>query len=231
MRDRVLRALVLLLGAVALSGGCVARAPDAVLERSERFDPPVDLPAPDRIGETTLEQVLVDRRSQRVFADIDVPLATIGQLFWAGQGVTDDAGHRTAPSAGGLYPLELYALTATHLVRYLPDGHRAEQRPDGTSLVALPEVTFGQEWVSSAPVVIVVAGVVARTEAKYGAVADDLMALEAGHATQNILLQATALGLAATPVGGVDPSAARTLLRLPSDHEVLYLVPVGLPMR
>lgn len=229
MRDRVVGAVALLLAAVALAGGCVQRAPDVVLERSARFDPPLDLPVPDRRGETTLEQVLVERRSQRTFADTELSLATIGQLFWAGQGISDDAGHRTAPSAGGLYPLELYAVTASHLLHYLPDGHRVEQRPTSTALGELPEAAFGQEWVGSAPVVLIVAGVVSRTEAEYGAAAGDLVNLEAGHATQNVLLQATALGLAATPVGGFDPDAARELLVLPPDHEVLYLVPVGAP--
>ena len=230
MRDRVVGAVGVLLAAVSLAGGCVPGAPDAVLERSDRFDPPLELPAPDRIGDRTLEQVLVERRSQRAFADTEVSLATIGQLFWAGQGISDDAGRRTAPSAGGLYPLELYALTATHLLHYLPDGHRVEQRSNGSALVDLSAAAFRQEWVSSAPVVLVVAGVVSRTEAEYGAAADDLVNLEAGHATQNVLLQATALGLAATPVGGFDPDAARELLALPPDHEILYLVPVGEPL-
>jgi SagB-type dehydrogenase family enzyme len=231
MRDRGVGAVAALLAAVALAGGCVPGAPDAVLERSDRFDPPLELPAPDRIGETALEQVLDERRSRRSFADTELSLATIGQLFWAGQGVTDDAGYRTAPSAGALYPLELYAVTASHLLHYLPDGHRVEQRSDGTALAGLADAAFGQDWVSSAPVVLVVVGVVARTQAKYGAIADDLMRLEAGHATQNVLLQATALDLAATPVGGFDPADVGELLALPPGHEVLYLVPIGAPSR
>ena len=239
MRDRVVGAVAALLAPVVLAAGtlstgilaagCVPDAPDVVLERSERFDPPFDLPAPDLVGGTTLEQVLAERRSQRVFADAELSLATMGQLFWAGQGITDGAGYRTAPSAGGLHPLELYAVTANHLLHYLPDGHRVEQRSDGAALAGLAAAAFGQEWVSSAPVILVVVGVVARTEARYGAMADDLMKLEAGHATQNVLLQATALGLAATPVGGFDPDDVGELLALPPGHEVLYLVPVGEP--
>jgi len=80
-------------------------------------------------------------------------------------------------------------------------------------------------------VVLIVVGVVARTQAGYGTIADDLMRLEAGHATHNVLLKATALGLAATPVGGFDPADASELLALPPGHEVLYLVPVGEPPR
>ena len=83
---------------------------------------------------------------------------------------------------------------------------------------------------ASAPLVIVVAADPARTEQEYGAVADDLVNREAGHAAQNILLQATALGLAAVPVGGFDPTAVARLLALPPGQTVLYLLPIGEPV-
>jgi SagB-type dehydrogenase family enzyme len=226
MGERILVTVVGLLSAGAVTLGCVAEAPDEVLERSERFDSVIELPAPDLDGEQTLERVLAERRSERDFADAELPLETIAQLLWAGQGVTDDNGYRTAPSAGARYPLELYALTENTLLHYRPDGHRAD-RADSSALGDLPDATFGQEFVGSAPVVLVVVGVVARTEAEYGALAERLVDREAGHAVQNVLLQATALGLAATPVGGFDPDTVARLLALPPGHEALYLVPVG----
>ena len=226
MRDRFLVSVVGVLSAAVLAFGCVAEAPDAVLERSERFDSVIELPPPDLDGELSLERVLAERRSDREFADTELPLETVAQLLWAGQGVTNEVGYRTAPSAGARYPLELYALTENSLMRYLPDGHRAE-RADSTALGELPDAAFGQEFVGSAPVVLIVVGVVARTEAEYGALAERLVDREAGHAVQNVLLQATALGLAATPVGGFDPDTVARLLALPPGHEVLYLVPVG----
>jgi SagB-type dehydrogenase family enzyme len=112
-------------------------------------------------------------------------------------------------------------------LHYLPEGHRVEQRPDGTTLASLGDTAFGQDFVGSAPAVLVVAGVDARTEAEYGALGPDFVEREAGHATQNMLLQATALGLAATPVGGFDPAAVAELLALPPGEQVRYLVPVG----
>ena len=224
MRERV--AVVGLLVAV-LASGCASRAPATVLERSVRFDTPIDLPEPDRNGEMTLEEALAERRSRRTFGDDALSLSALGQLFWAGQGITDSAGHRTAPSAGALYPLELYAVTATSLLHYLPDGHRVERRSDDTALASMHEAAFGQDFVSSAPAVLVVAGVVARTEAEYGARAGIFVEREAGHATQNVLLQATAFGLAATPVGGFDPDVVAELLALPPGEEPLYLIPVG----
>ncbi len=219
-----LRTLVIV---ATLFTGCASEAPSEILQQTERYPTLVELPAPDRTGVLPLEQVLDDRRSVREYATTPLTLDDIGQLLWAGQGITDDDGHRTAPSAGARYPLELYAITATELMHYVPVGHHVEQRADTTTLDALPDAAFDQAFVGSAPLVVVIAAEPARTEAEYGAVAGDLVNREAGHAAQNILLQATALGLAAVPVGGFDPAAVARLLALPPGQEVLYLIPVG----
>lgn len=219
-------AVCVVMASVAL--GCASSAPASVLDQAERYDEIVALPEPDLDGSVTLEETLVRRRSQREFASDELPLETIGQLLWAAQGITDDEGHRTAPSAGALYPLELYALTATTLMHYLPSGHRVEQRADATTLPQLRVAAFDQEFVSAAPAVLLIAGVLGRTQDEYGAVAGELMNREAGHAAQNVLLQATALELGAVPIGGFDPPAVARLLALPPGEEVLYLLPVGL---
>lgn len=213
----------------ALMAGCASEAPDEILQITARYQSVVELPPPDVNGPISLEQALDERRSARQFSDDELPPETIGQLLWAGQGITDDEGRRTAPSAGGTYPLELYAVTGSHLMHYLPDGHRAEQRADTTTLWSLADAAFGQEFVGEAPLVLVIAGDPSRIEQKYGAVAGDLMNREAGHAAQNVLLQATTLGLAAVPVGGFDPEAVARRLALPPGQTVLYLIPVGKP--
>jgi SagB-type dehydrogenase family enzyme len=213
----------------ALAAGCASEAPNEILQNTARYESVVELPAPDVNGPVSLEQALGERRSAREFSDQELSLETIGQLLWAGQGVTDDEGRRTAPSAGGTYPLELYAVTGSDLMHYLPVGHRLEQRADATTVRSLADAAFGQGFVGQAPVVLVIAGEPSRTEQKYGAVAGDLMNREAGHAAQNILLQATTLGLAAVPVGGFDPEMVERLLALPPGQSVLYLIPVGEP--
>ncbi len=215
---------------VSLSvGACASNAPESVTGEAARFAELVDLPPPDLAGDEPLESVLSRRRSEREFADRAVGDDVLGQLLWAGQGITDDAGHRTAPSAGATYPLELYVITATSIAHYVPEGHRLERRPDTAVLGQLGDAAFDQGFVATAPAVVVIAGSVARTSAEYGAVADELMQREAGHAAQNILLQATALELSAVPVGGFDPGAIERLLLLAPGEEVLYLVPIGHP--
>lgn len=214
-----------------LLAGCASEAPDEILQQTQRYPTVIELPAPDLNGTLSLERALRERRSVREYATTPLTLDEVGQLLWAGQGITDDAGYRTAPSAGARYPLELYAVTAADLMHYLPVGHRVEQRVDTTTLEALADAAFDQEFVGSAPLVVVIAAEPARTEQEYGAMAGDLVNREAGHAAQNILLQATALGLAAVPVGGFDPAAVARLLALPPGQVVLYLIPVGEPMR
>lgn len=169
------------------------------------------------------------RRSAREFSADELVVSTIGQLFWAGQGVTDTAGHRTSPSAGATYPLELYAITEAALMHYLPTGHRVEMRADTRTMSLIADVAFEQGFVGDAAAVLVITGVRARIEAEYGAIAGDLMNRESGHVAQNILLQAEALGLAAVPIDGFEPAEVARLLALPPGEEALYLLPVGHP--
>ena len=220
---------LLLVAATTVAMGCASAAPASVRDQTERYTHRVELTDPQQSGPIPLEQVLTERRSSREFSAEELHVSTIGQLLWAGQGITDDAGHRTAPSAGATYPIELYALTATTFMHYLPVGHRIEERTDTRTLDLLTDAAFEQEFVSHAPTVLVITGVRSRIEAQYGAVGGDLMNREAGHVAQNVLLQATALGLAAVPVGGFDPAEVARLLALQPGEQVLYLLPVGHP--
>ena len=169
------------------------------------------------------------RRSGREFRSDLLPLWLLGQLLWAAQGITGPGGKRAAPSAGALYPLELYVVEPAAILHYLPAGHRVERRSDVDRRPELEAAAFGQDFVGSAPVVVVIVAVVERTRRRYGAVAADLVNREAGHAAQNLLLEATAHGLAAVPVGGLDPRAVEVALALPPGHEAVYMIPVGYP--
>jgi len=227
-----MRRTFLLLVASLLFASCVDSAPEALLRSMARFDTVVDLPEPDVSGSVPLEEALQGRRSVRSFTSEPLDLDTIGQLLWAGQGITDERGHRTSPSAGARYPLELYVVTDAFVAHYLPTGHRLESRTSPQNLrTELSNAAFGQAWIAEASALIIVTGVDARTEVEYGAIAPSLVDREAGHAAQNILLQAEALGLAATPVGGLDGNMIGTLLLLPPGYEARYIIPVGHPSR
>lgn len=188
------------------------------------------LPAPDVQGRTSLEETLARRRSVREFAGTDLTVAEVGQLCWAAQGETARGGYRTAPSAGALYPLELYLVTREGVFRYEPRGHRLIRHRVGDVRASLEQAARAQAPVGEAPAVFVVAAVSRRTAVKYGeGRARRYVQLEAGHAAQNLLLQAVALGLGAVPIGAFEDRRVQAVLDLPADYEPLYLIPVGHP--
>lgn len=189
----------------------------------------VELPPPRTDGDASLEEALLGRRSVRAFTSEALDLSEISQLLWAAQGVTAEWGGRTAPSAGALYPLEVYVATTDGLFHYLPEGHRAERLSEVDLRAGLARAAHEQTAVRDAPAVFAIAAVYGRTTVKYGDRGERYVHLEAGHIAQNLLLQAGALGLGGVPVGAFSDDAVGDVLHLPSDQTPLYLVPVGHP--
>ena len=187
------------------------------------------LPEPRLRGEMSLEETLVRRRSIRNYTEEELTWEEISQLLWAAQGITADWGGRTAPSAGALYPLEVYVATPNGFYHYVPQGHKVILLSQDDLRIKLWEASLRQVWIREAPAVFVIAAVYQRTAIKYGARAERYVKLEAGHACQNILLQAVALGLGAVPIGAFYDDQVKAFLSLPPDHEPLYLIPVGHP--
>jgi SagB-type dehydrogenase family enzyme len=191
----------------------------------------VTLPAPTLQGRVSLEETLAQRRSVRQFSGRPLSQAELGQLLWAAQGVTSPEGLRTAPSAGARYPLELYVVLPEGVYHYRPQGHRLNLHLAGDQRAALHAVTLRQDAVLQAPAVLVLAAVYGRTAERYGAERTPrYVHMEVGHAAQNVLLQAVALGLGAVPVGAFHDADVQRVLALPDDQEPLYLIPVGTPM-
>jgi SagB-type dehydrogenase family enzyme len=187
------------------------------------------LPRPRLTGNVSLEEAISRRASVRAFGPQPLRVEEISQLLWAAQGITRDWGARSAPSAGALYPLELYLVTHVGLSLYLPDGHRLALVSSRDLRSPLARAALGQDAVECAPVVVVIAAVYARSRAKYGDRAVRFATLEAGHVAENLLLQAVALGLATVPVGALDADEVAAVLDLPGSREPIYLVAVGHP--
>jgi len=192
----------------------------------------VALPAPQTDGKVAIEKALATRRSVRSIAPTPLSLVVAGQLCWAAQGITDDTGHRTAPSARAVYPLGLYVIAgaveglAPGVYRYVPAGHALQRLQGGDLRADFVTKAVGQAWSEKAPAIFVITG---QAE-KMGAMRDrgvPFMWVEAGLASQGFFLQATALGLGSTYVGGFDPAAAQKALGLPATEEVLAVLPVG----
>jgi SagB-type dehydrogenase family enzyme len=195
----------------------------------------IPLPAPRLDGPMSVEQAVAARRSVRAFADAVLTLENLGQLLWAAQGVTHADGLRAAPSAGATYPLSLYVAAGAvaglgaGTYRYEPDRHGLTPVGDGDVRGRLARAAFGQGWVETAPAIIAVVADYDRTTDRYGDRAVRYVHVEAGHAAENVYLQATALGLATTAVGAFHDDAVRVVLDLPRTLTPLLLLPVGVP--
>ena len=195
-------------------------------------DRTVRLPEPRLDGQVSVEEALARRRSVRSFKGRELSLEEISQLCWSAQGVTEERmGFRAAPSAGATYPLELYVFTRDGVFRYEPGAHTLERSQDRDRRDDLARAALDQRFVAEAPVVFVLTAFYARTARRYGTRAGRYVHMEAGHAAQNVHLQAVALGLGSVPVGAFRDEEVSRILGLDDDESPLYVIPVGEPAR
>ena len=158
-------------------------------------------------GRMPLERAILLRRSVRDYRDEPLSLGDVAQLLWSAQGSTSPRGFRTAPSAGALYPLEVYLVAgrvdglAPGVFRYRPDGHELLKVFEGDRRAELASAALGQSWVKDAPASIVISAVYEKTTGKYKERGNRYVHMEAGHAAQNVCLQAVALELGSVVVG------------------------------
>ncbi len=187
----------------------------------------IKLPAPVYKGKMSLEETLKKRESVREFSPQPLKPEELSQLLWALQGTTREWGGRTAPSAGALFPLEIYVVLKEGAFHYSEKDHQLIRIVNSDLRAELAAAALGQGCVRQAPAIFVIAALYERVSRKYGSRAERYVKMEAGHAGQNLLLQAVALGLGAVPVGAFHDDRVRKVLDLPAGHEPLYLIPVG----
>ncbi len=202
----------------------------------------IALPIPEEQLSMSLGDALKRRRSVRDYVLKDLKLSTLSDILYYAYGVM---GYRTiegewtcsrpSPSAGGLYPLELYV--ATQQVTGLSDGiyhydaraHELETRRLAPVHAELADMTIGQDMIRTANVVFVMTAIFERTMWKYGQRGYRHVFLDAGHLGQNLYLIATAMRLGPVAIGGFFDGELNKLLDLPDEEEVIYLVCVGQP--
>lgn len=194
------------------------------------------LPDPIQDGKMSVETAITRRRTVRSFTSKPLKKETLSQLLYAAQGITGARGFkRAAPSGGALYPLDLYAVVGEKGVegldagvyRYVPSGHRIEIVSSGDKREALARASLRQMWMAAAPVILVITAEYARICTKYGERGVRYAMIEAGHAGQNIFLQAEAMGLKAGIVGAFQDEQVLRVMGIPQKHEPLSLMPVG----
>lgn len=196
---------------------------------------PVRLPPPVLTGRVPLEECLAGRRSVRNFSGQPLSLAEAAQLLWAAQGTTSPEGFRTAPSAGALYPLTIHLVAGrvedlpAGVYRYHPQSHSLTSTVHADLRAELTGAALGQQAIKSAAASLIMTAVYEKTTWKYGRRGVRYVYMDAGHAAQNICLQAHALGLGTVPIGAFDDREVGRILQLPDDEFPLYILPAGKP--
>lgn len=224
VRSMNYRFLSLVFSAFFLAPGCFPAEPATI-----------SLPSPNRAGSMSLEAALAARRSIRGYTKQTLTLAEVGQLLWAAQGVTSPDGKRTAPSAMHRYPLEIAVVAqnvdglASGAYRYAPAKHLLELLTAAKPGAPLLAGSTPQAQVHSAPAVFLITAVYERMGS--GARNRTWTDYEAGLASENLLLEAVALGLGAVVTGGLDPASVKEAVKLTGGEQVIVVIPVGHPAR
>jgi SagB-type dehydrogenase family enzyme len=202
--------------------------------------PVTPLPAPDVSGGgLATEQAIVRRRSTRDYANRPLALADLSRVLFLGSGIaTDQWGqkHRTAPSSGALYPIELYPVV--HNVAGLERGvyHYGFERHElrlvnaGDWRARVVEQGIGQEFLGEANAVVFLTMILQRMRFKYQDRAYRYGLIEAGHIGENLYLAATSMGLGACAVGAFMDDDMNALLGVDGIEEaIVYMLALGKP--
>jgi SagB-type dehydrogenase family enzyme len=194
------------------------------------------LPVANIRGTIAVEQAIAQRRTVRSFIQKKLSLEHLAQLLWAAQGITEKGKFfRSTPSAGALYPMDVYVVVGQGSVTEIEAGvYHYEPREHWLSRVAkqdlredVAKAALSQMWMATAPVNLVITAEYKRVSIKYGKRGERYAMIEAGHIGQNIFLQAEVLGLNAGIVGAFHDANINKLLNLPRAHEPLLIMPVG----
>jgi SagB-type dehydrogenase family enzyme len=194
------------------------------------------LPRPAYEGGVSVERALKERRTVRAFRPDSLSITQLSQLLWAAQGITDvRRGYRAAPSAGALYPLDIYAVVgkggvemlAPGVYRYQAANHGLEVVREGDRRKDVAHAALTQMWIAEAPVIFVITAEYRRITSKYGERGIRYAHIEVGHAGENIFLQAGSLGLGAGIVGAFRDASVAKAIGAPTEHEPLIIIPVG----
>ncbi len=194
----------------------------------------VALPDPRPYRGLSLEEAVEARRSRRTYSGQPLPLTELSRLLYAAQGITQRQGElRAAPSAGALYPIELYAVVhnvaglGPGLYHYAVSAHELELVRPGDQRAAVTKAGLGQGHLGQANVCFVLSAIFQRLRWKYRERTYRYALLEAGHIGQNLYLAATSMGMGACAVGAFLDDDLNGLLGVDGEEEAALLMIAG----
>lgn len=193
----------------------------------------IKLPEVEYDSDFSIEKSLLKRRSIRRYKDEPLKISGVSQLLWAAQGITNNRGLRTAPSAGALYPLEVYVIVGNvhelqpGIYKYKPQEHEIHMLMEGDKRKDICNASLGQSCVEDGAIVIIFSAVYERTTRKYQERGIRYVYMEVGHAAQNVYLQAESLNLGTVVVGAFYDDEIKRIMNMPDEENPLYIMPVG----
>jgi SagB-type dehydrogenase family enzyme len=193
----------------------------------------IKLPAPQHRGLVSVERALAARRSIRSYNSTPLELEETSQLLWSAQGISNARGYRTAPSAGAVYPLEIYAAIgnvknlAVGIYKYIIREHALVEKAAGDLRQDICRAALHQSYIAAAPVVLMLCTINERAMNKYGERGWRYIFMEVGHAAQNVCLQAVALGLGTVVIGAFHDSDVQTVAHMSANEHPACIMPVG----
>ncbi|MCL0041891.1 SagB/ThcOx family dehydrogenase [Peptococcaceae bacterium] len=195
----------------------------------------VDLPAPSEDGAMSVERAISNRRSRRRYSDSPITIEQLSQLLWSAQGITDKIRNffRAAPSAGALYPLDVYVVAGNvsglqpGVYCYLHKEHSLKLHKSGDVRTELAHACLNQMFIAPAPALIVITVEYKRITRRYGERGIRYAHMEVGHIGQNLHLQAESLGLGTVVIGAFKDDEVSKVMSLPRQHEPMYVMPFG----
>jgi SagB-type dehydrogenase family enzyme len=205
----------------------------------------VKLPHPRTIGDQSLEEILLNRRSRRHYQTSSLSLTEISQILWAAYGLKEPEssrkyagkGDRTCPSAGAIFPLEIYLVAGnitgipSGFYHFIPAEHALEQIHDQDLRKDIYHTAYPREMIRVAPACLIYAAIEGRVMERYGERGRQrYIPMDIGHSAQNVYLQAEALGLGTCAIGAFDDEGLIQVLVLPAEEIPLYMMPLGYPV-
>jgi len=194
----------------------------------------IQLPAPNYKSTISIEETLQKRRSVREYSKEPLSLSEVSQILWAAQGITDKTyGLRTAPSAGALYPIEVYLIAANvtelteGIYKYDPRKHTLKEITEGDKRIEISNAALRQDAIENSSAIVLITAIYERTSVKYGKRTERYVNIEVGHVGQNIYLQAVSLGLGTVMIGAFEDDALKKVLKLPANEFPLAIYPLG----
>ncbi len=199
--------------------------------------PTISLPDITPLSDTTLHDVLKNRKSIRKYQNKSISKEVLSYLLWSSAGISrKESGYefRTAPSAGALYPIETYLVINNveeinpGVYHYNIQNHYLELLKEGDYAAETTHAVLGQKMCAEAPVVFIWTAIFERMKWKYSQRAYRYVYLDAGHIAENLALTATSLDLGSCQIGALYDDEVNEIIGVDgTDESVIYMSVVG----